>query len=423
MRRRWRPVHDKVVHLTTAHTPDDSRIFWKECLSLAQAGYDVALAVPDSGPSRRAGPDDCVEIIIVRRRSSRLGRILMTPLAIAAAGLRQNAALYHFHDPELIPYGMGLRLLGRKVVYDAHEDLPRDILFKAWIPRPLRVPIAWGSGALEWLAGHLLSGVVAATPVIARRFPRHRTALVQNFARLSEFSVHDGPPLRERQDVAYVGAITRERCALEMVDVLALLGRHPGLRLVLAGPIQPASLVATLSAKEGWQRVDYRGIQDRAGVRRVLAEARVGLALFHPVQSYVESQPVKMFEYMAAGLPVVASEFPGFRAIIEANQCGFCVSSNDATAIAEAISWLFDHPAEAEAMGRRGRSAVQRVFNWNREAATLLRLYDQVLGRPVIGHPEVSYPEGHDDTDPARGKATLRRKPSVQTPSNPNSFC
>jgi glycosyltransferase involved in cell wall biosynthesis len=98
-------------------------------------------------------------------------------------------------------------------------------------------------------------------------------------------------------------------------------------------------------------------------VGRVLAEARVGLALYHPVQAHIDCLPTKVFEYMAAGLPVITADFPDFRRIVEASHCGLCVPPRDTAAIAAAIEWIFDNPAEAAAMGRRGRTAALNSYS------------------------------------------------------------
>ena len=274
------PGRTGVVHFSSGHRSDDSRIFWKECLSLARAGYDVSLVVAEDRATRRE--EHGVEIIGVRRRSGRFGRMMMSTISVAAAGLRRGGTVYHFHDPELIPAGFALRLLGKRVIYDAHEDLPRDILFKDWIPRGLRGPASRLAAALEWIAGRTLSGVVAATPTIARRFPDGRTALVQNFARPCEFALGEELPRGDRRTVAYIGGVTLERCAVEMVEAIAKVERFPDVRLIIAGPMDHPALEERLAASKGWPRVDYLEIKSRAGVRRLLREASVGLAVFHP---------------------------------------------------------------------------------------------------------------------------------------------
>jgi glycosyltransferase involved in cell wall biosynthesis len=372
----------QIMHLSSVHPADDIRIFWKECVSLAQAGYDVTLTVArkpnDPFPSSTEG----VRILSVKRRDDRFGRMAVSSAAVILAGWRQHADLYHFHDSELIPGALLLRLLGRRVIYDVHEDLPRVLLIKHWLPRHLRMPLARAAAAIEWLVGHAMSGVVVTTPVIARRFPKRRTALVRNFPRLGEFATNEGMPYRERQAIAYVGSVGRERCAIEMVEAIARVKWFPEVRLIIGGPISPASLVVTLADLPGWSRVDFRDRQDRAGILCLLGEARLGLAIYHPVRSYIDCQPTKLFEYMAAGIPVVASDFPGFREVVETYQCGLCVPPCDVSAIASAIEWLLEHPAEAEDMGRRGRDVIMSRLNWEREADALVGLYDSILGVP-----------------------------------------
>src|SRR5690242_11419675 len=188
----------KVVHLSSGHRADEARVFRKECRTLARAGFDVTLIVPGDPDFHPAGIDvvrDGVRTITVARPATRLQRLAVTPLAIFAKGLRQKGSLYHFHDPELIPMGFLLRALGKRVVYDVHEDFPRDILIKEWIPRVLRRPVAAVMAAIEWVAGRTFSGIVAATPVIAARFPPARVALVQNFAFTSELFMRERTPV------------------------------------------------------------------------------------------------------------------------------------------------------------------------------------------------------------------------------------
>jgi glycosyltransferase involved in cell wall biosynthesis len=311
---------------------------------------------------------------------NRLSRILGSTLRACILATREKADLYHFHDPELIPVGLLLRLLGKRVVYDVHEDLPRQILSKYWIPRILRGVVAKAAALAEWVAAKAMSGIVAATPAIARRFPPHKTVAVQNFPLLSEFALGEGTPYRERPMwVAYVGGITAIRGAVEMVRAMEHLPEDLGARLVLAGTFSPPELVAEVRKLPGWSYVDFLGWQGRDGISRLLRRARVGLVVLHPVTNYLDSYPVKLFEYMAAGIPVVASDFPLWREIVEGEQCGLTVDPLDPKAIAEAVRWLLEHPEEAEEMGKRGRKAVLAKYNWEREAEKLLDLYRRLL--------------------------------------------
>ena len=294
----------------------------------------------------------------------------------------RKAAVYHFHDPELIPVGLLLKLGRRAVFYDVHEDLPRQLLHKRWVAPWLRAPVARLVEALEWIAGRVLDGVIAATPAIAERFPGARTVTVQNFPLRDELAPQEStsssyesrPP-----NVVYVGGLQSERGLLEMVDAIDRLPESSGARLQLAGEFYPAALADSVRVRPGWRRVDFLGWRSRAEVAALFGAARVGLVLFHPLPNHVRAQPNKLFEYMSAGLPIVASDFPLWREIVDGTGCGLVVDPMNAAEIAEAVRRILEHPAEAAAMGARGRAAVEDRYNWSREAGKLVDFYAQRL--------------------------------------------
>lgn len=122
------------------------------------------------------------------------------------------------------------------------------------------------------------------------------------------------------------------------------------------------------------------GFLSRSDLGLLLARCRIGLVLLHPAPNHIEAQPNKLFEYMAAGLPVVASDFPLWRDLIEGLGCGLVVNPLDPGEIAGAISILLEDPLRAEAMGRRGKEAIAAKYNWNIEARDFLNLYGQITG-------------------------------------------
>jgi glycosyltransferase involved in cell wall biosynthesis len=174
-------------------------------------------------------------------------------------------------------------------------------------------------------------------------------------------------------EVCYVGGIEAIRGIRELVRACALL-QSPA-RLVLAGRFSEPALEAEVAAYPGWERVTAHGQLDRDEVRQVLARAVAGLVTLHPVANYLEAQPVKMFEYMAAGIPVIASRFPLFYDIVEGSHCGLCVDPADPLAIAGAIDYLVTHPDMAQTMGENGRKAVLEKYNWSGQATKLTDFY------------------------------------------------
>ncbi len=367
-----------IVHLTSVHPPFDTRIFRKECWSLVQAGCRVTLVAPHSYNEVVDG----VQIKAVPPAGRRLARMTLTAWQVGQVALRLNADLYHFHDSELIPVGLWLRLLGKKVIYDIHEDIPRDLLSRSYLPGWMLRLLSWGVERVENFASHYFSALITATPAIGRRFQHtnSRISIINNFPILDELAYSNNTAWDQRSPtVTYVGTIALERGLAEMVEALAYLPAHVQVRLKLAGEISPPQHRHMVSQLPGWQQVDELGFVDRTEVSRILSCVSAGLVILHPIPGFLESHPTKLFEYMSAGIPVIASDFPLWRQIIETAGCGLLVDPLNPKAIAEAIEYLLSHPAEAEAMGRRGREAVEKKYNWTVEKAKLLQLYEDLL--------------------------------------------
>ncbi|MBT9493215.1 MAG: glycosyltransferase family 4 protein [Paucibacter sp.] len=362
----------RVVHLTTVHPRDDIRIFHKECVSLARAGFEVFLVVGDGlGDELR---QDVQIIDIGAPPAGRLRRMRQQPARALARVRALRPALLHFHDPELLPVGARLAREGILAVYDAHEDVPRQILTKQWIPAALR---PWVSRAFElyenWRVGQL-AAVITATPHIEARFAKQgRVALtVANYPMPEELAGELAGEHSKENAICYVGGITRTRGARELV---AALPKLPGVRLLLCGRMEDAALQLELQAMPGWSQVEYQGQVDRAGVGVVMARARVGMVTLMPLPSYQDALPIKMFEYMSARLPVVASDFPLWRSIMTQAGCGLCVDPGDVNAVATAVRYLLEQPEQARLMGESGRQAVLEIYNWPQQEARLVDWY------------------------------------------------
>lgn len=362
-----------ICHVTSVHQPTDVRIFLKECRSLAGAGFKVSLVV--------AGADDRevdgVSIYGVAKSAGRLSRFWHTVNEVMERAVSLKADVYHLHDPELLRDVQKLAKAGAKVTYDAHEDLPKQVMAKTYIPYFLRKPISLLAERMERRVVQKLAGVVTATPIIAERFKKYNpnTTAICNFPSLIDMPV---PVLwsDKADEVCYIGGIFKTRGAVEMVNAMTGLDNT---RLNLAGSFSPQSLRSELMNLPGWDKVNELGFLNRDGIRSILSRSKVGLVLLHPTDSYKEALPVKLFEYMAAGLPVVASNFPIIKEIVEKHQCGRCVDPLDTSAITTAIRFLIDHPLEAFEMGQRGRKAVEKYYSWQSQEKLLVEFYQNLL--------------------------------------------
>lgn len=370
----------KICILTSAHPAFDVRIFHKEGKSLARAGYEVILIASGDADGTYEG----ITLKCLPVWKNRKDRLLRGLASVYRLALKADADIYHFHDPELIPVALLLRAHGKKVVYDIHEDLPRTIGYKPYLPRVLDKPISRAVQVIEDWASGRFSALVTATPVIGDRFSRRNSniAVVNNYPKMEElqnFGRGDSHKTRAA-NLLYVGMrITRSRGAEEMIRAMSLLPEDLRANLRLAGGWGSPELASSMQKTPGWTSTTFLGLLDREGVADELRQAYAGLVILHPEPNYVASQPVKLYEYMCAGIPVIASDFPLWREIVTSAGCGLLVNPKDPREIAEAMKYLLTHPEEAGEMGRRGFEAIAERYNWAKEEETLLRFYRKLL--------------------------------------------
>lgn len=369
----------KVCHLTTVHVRYDTRVFVKECSSLAVNGFEVTLIVADGlGNEIKNG----VNVKDIGKPSSRLNRILTYHKKILSEALEIDADIYHFHDPELLRIGKKLLRKGKKVIYDSHEDVPRQVLDKAYIPTLIRKPLSTFIENYENKIVSKISGVVTVTPNLENRFLKSNKNVVQvrNFPKIQEFNPHEESNLIKKNAVCYVGAISKVRGVLSMV---ASMQHVNNTKLLLGGKFENEDLRFQAINTEGWTKVQELGFLSREDVKNTLKKSIAGLVVLEPTRSYVDSIPVKMFEYMVAGIPVIASDFPYWRELIAEVDCALFVNPTKPEEIAAAISNLTSNKGLANEMGKRGQKAVVSKFNWSIEEKKLIQFYKQLTEKHI----------------------------------------
>jgi len=368
----------RIVHLTSVHPPFDGRIFLKECRSLARLGYDTTLVAPHP----KDEVVDGVRVLGVAEASGgRLRRMTETAARVVRAARALDADLYHLHDPELLPWAPLLRGRGRPVVFDMHENLPRQIQTKAWIPPRLRMPLSLVGRGVERLL-HRRLGVIFAEASYRKDY-RH-LPLTLDLLNLPLIADLSGLPRErsKRPSVGYVGGVTEARGTLVTLEALALLdqdGEAPDFDCI--GPVSEAhrAEIEANRTRLGLRHVEVPGRLPAPEAWARVARSHVGLCVLQPLPNYIETYPTKLFEYLALGIPVVASNFPSFQKLVDETGGGLCVDPRDPAAIASAIKQLLDDPEAAWAMGQRGAAAVRERYSWESQAPALAQFYEGLL--------------------------------------------
>lgn len=378
------PSSFSVCHVSSVHRGVEIRIVRKQLATLAQAGYRARLVIPATASEvAEMSGMGITTSALAEYTGGEFGRMTLFAAKAIAAARSTRSDLYHFHDPELIPYALWLKALGHKVIMDVHEDLPGNILYKQWIRPSIRGLVSRTAQWIERFGARRFDAVVAAVPYLGDMFRPYarRTVVVGNFPFLDELAQTAGTgEWRARRKIAYVGSISRLRGIVELVDALPQVD----VRLQLAGRFMHRQESDEVAVRPGWPWVENRGFVGRAEIRDILATSFAGLCTLHPTPSHLIAEPIKLFEYMAAGIPVISANIPYYEQIVRDADCGLCVDPTDVGQIAQAIRYLRDHPEHAERMGRNGRERVISRYNWNREAEKLLDLYRDVLGAEAV---------------------------------------
>lgn len=366
-----------VCHLSILHFRKDIRILIRECYSLVQAGYTVHFIVADGQG------DETIEGVRIHDIGlpDRLPiRFFTTHRQLLRKALEIRANLYHFHDPELMLISLKLKVTSAKVITDVHEDLPQQFLESPnhnWFHRQLS---SWLVDKMEQFYYPKLDAIITASPIVANRLKSYNM-IVESIGcfpdLVTEFSFKTSPPSTPSHELVYVGSISAIRGIKETVELL----EGTTWKYLLLGDFQTYGLENKIKNLPAWQeQVTYLGYtHERKKIINTIKSGRIGMATPLPNKNYATTYFLKIFEYMAAGIPVIGTNFPFWKTIIEDNECGITVDSTDQEAIKAAIQFLLDNPTIARKMGANGRRAIVDHYNWNQEKQKLLCIYEHLL--------------------------------------------
>jgi glycosyltransferase involved in cell wall biosynthesis len=384
----------RICFVSAEHPALDKRVFQKEALSLARAGFDVSHLCP--GPAEGVERVQGVEIISYRRRRGKLGRALGLARLFAMAR-RVDADIYHCNEPDSWLIGVLMRALHRRVaVFDCHEHYPGQVV--RWLPRGTRVIGARLMRLYLQLMGLVTDVVVLAKYSIASdlSWSRRRHLVILNTAPLAALTAAGGAPPASPRRAAFtfvhVGVFRRERGSEELLAAMRELARRGrrDYRVVLIGEFKDGSEqdfhdkaraagLADLIESHPWLAFDE--------AFALVRQCHAGLVLFQKsLMNNVYGMPHKMFDYMLAGLPVIAPDFaPDIVRVLQESGGGILVDAGDPAALADVFVKLIDDRALADEIGARGQQAVLTRYNWEAEAEKLVEAYARLLGeRPAV---------------------------------------
>lgn len=360
----------KVCHISTAHSDRDIRIFHKECKTLAENGFEVYYIVNSTKQCKIEG----VNIIPLPYLKNRFSRIFIKVWIALLKAVKLKAKVYHFHDPEFIFMGLILKMIGKTVIYDIHEDVAQQILTKEWLgPKLFRKFMSSLYSLLEKLAINRFDLLIAATPEIAKKYPKEKTLTLRNLPITDKINaIPDDKKCSNKKTVAiYAGGLTEIRGIKEIIQAANILNGKIELRLF--GQWENEILKNECEQLEGWKFTDWKGFLSIDEVYREMKNSDIGLVNFLPEANHIKALPNKPFEYMACGIPMVMSNFDYWKEIF--GECAVFADPTNPYAIAKQIEFLLKNKDISNEMGKRGKELIKDEFSWEAESMKLVYKY------------------------------------------------
>jgi glycosyltransferase involved in cell wall biosynthesis len=365
------------LHLTTAHSSTDTRIFNKEASSLAEAGFDVGIVAHDSPE----GPRNGVEFYSLGTATSRIERWQSIRNVITIA-TEVDASVYHFHDPELLPVGVYLSYAtDGAVVYDVHENFSHVASMRSWIPNWARYGLSTGIPFAERTAARRFDAIVSVTDWIGEQF----RDVARNFQTVHNFPKTVSMPSVNRTiettadcTLCFVGGLEDARGIHEMLDLLRqLVEDGVDAELWALGSWMPdtdrEAAEQFIKTHELSDRVTFPGYLDYEEMFRYLESADVGLALYD-VEHCKFAIPTKFFEYLYAGLPVVTTPVAAVSDFLPP-EYRYVVPEGDTKGAAMAVQRALNANHDRTRM----QQIVEEQYSWEQEAEKLISLYEELL--------------------------------------------
>ena len=362
-------MNNKVCHITTLHSDNDNRIFHKECISLKNNGFQVYLICANSISRNKRG----INIIGIPGYKNRLRHFLETSFfRVIIMSLKLNATVYHFHDPELIFSGIVLKILGKKVVYDIHEDNPSSILSKPYLrSKFFKKTLSFSINFLEKVSALIFSKIVTARPDISKKFASYKPVTIRNLPIIKKnISIKPLKFKKNKKVVIFAGNLSKIRGIRELI---LSFYKIKGIELWLLGPWESESFKKECQNLNGWANTRYLGIVEPDEIYSYLNAADIGIITFLPYPNHIRTLATKPFEYMLSGLPIIMSNFEYWQKFF--GDLSIYVDPKKPKEIRESIIKLILNPKKMKMMGFESRKKVLEEYNWNLESKKLIKLY------------------------------------------------
>jgi glycosyltransferase involved in cell wall biosynthesis len=380
----------RVCMITLNHSPFDDRLFYREARSLLKDGYQVqVISAARKSNEKNIYPGFKIKYV-ESDTNYRLLKWMLTLSKLFLESIHTSSDVYHCHEPDTFLVAILIKIFTRKrIIYDVYEYYEDVIPLSHGLTKFFLI---FMTVIFEPMFCRFADGIIVADAEIRKRYEKlnKKVCVLYNYPCLDIFGQECKEKLRKasypgRCVVIYVGGMTEERGILDLIKaVLEVSKIHPSIKLILVGWFLTEEFrdkcADYIRSKGMGGMVDILGGVPHTEISHLISSADIGAVLLHPIPKFYKNIPTKQFEYMACGKPIVGSDLPPISGYVGEAKCGILVDPTDVDEVADAISYLIEHPEEANAMGQRGKRAVLDKYNWGNEERKLLRFYVTIMG-------------------------------------------
>lgn len=385
-------MNKKICMLTNTHNPLDHRVFYKESLSLKKIGYDVYVIGVDFSETKKYVEKEIKITQIKRVKNKFFKRILSFPYLYREAK-KIDCDIYHCHDLDAAALGLFFKFVHKKkLVFDIHEYNAEIITEGSTIPKIFRPAIKKIIEKIDRYIAVKSDYIITVDDNLCNIYKKYNKNCVSiqnfiNFESINNNKELDSNYFKRKDNIVYLGGLSEKRGIFKIIETAKKL-KEKGIRnkiLFVGGFSNESEKNKTLKLIEKYNLEDmikFVGKVPYEQVPKHLKQSIIGLLILQPSERYLKgSYPVKLFEYMYYGLPVIASNFYGIKEIIQKEKCGILINPKDTDEITNAITNLIKKPEKIKQMGQKGRKAVIEKYNWNDESKKLESVYEIISNK------------------------------------------
>jgi len=366
-----------VCIITTVHDRFDGRIFHRQAITLKNAGYKITFLVPGNFN----GIEEGIHIIsfpVMRNKYKRL----LSNIRIVRTALKLKADIYHFHDPDFILFGVALKWISKQVViFDVHEDFSLVLLERDWIPKWLRKIYSTIYRFVEKSASKVFDGFITATDHIQTLFPKEKCIVVHNYPENNNIRLNQKNTISN--SLVYIGGLTPIRGIEEMLKAVVISRDKLSIEIHIYGQFTDMNYEKKIMSIFNHEYIHFHDVLPMNEMYQKVSQYSAGIICYLPLPNHIESMPNKIFEYMMLGLPIIGTNFPLWKKIIDENGCGLTCNSSNSKEISDCILSLFSDANELENKARTSSIVYNNHYSWENEKRVLLNFYSSILENDI----------------------------------------